>query len=216
MDSMKTNTGLVEYARAQLGLPYWYGTYGQTASASLFAQKQKQYPNYYTASDFPSQYGKRVHDCVGLIKGYLWSDTSTGMPKYNKDEDHGVSGFKALCAEKGGMAALPELPGALVFKGSDHVGIYEGGGYVLEAKGHAYGVIRSPIAATPWTDWGKCPWITYDAGADSVVDAPSLVPELPAPSVEPPLPALDFSNVDVQKAIAAAEAFLEAVGARKG
>ena len=30
----KTNAGLVEYCRAQLGLPYWYGTFGQTASAS--------------------------------------------------------------------------------------------------------------------------------------------------------------------------------------
>ena len=29
---MKTATGLVEYAIAQLGKPYWYGTFGQTAS----------------------------------------------------------------------------------------------------------------------------------------------------------------------------------------
>ena len=26
----KTNTGLVSYARANLGNPYWYGTFGQT------------------------------------------------------------------------------------------------------------------------------------------------------------------------------------------
>lgn len=62
----KTNTGLVSYAAAQLGKPYWYGTFGQTASAGLYNAKKKQYPKYYTANDFQSQYGKRVHDCVGI------------------------------------------------------------------------------------------------------------------------------------------------------
>lgn len=28
----KTNAGLVAYAKAQLGRPYWWGTFGQTAS----------------------------------------------------------------------------------------------------------------------------------------------------------------------------------------
>lgn len=53
----KTNTGLVEYALAQLGRPYWWGTFGQRANAGLLAAKKQQYPSYYTASDFPSQYG---------------------------------------------------------------------------------------------------------------------------------------------------------------
>ncbi|MCD7741370.1 MAG: hypothetical protein LUI06_04110 [Ruminococcus sp.] len=82
----KTNTGLVAYAKAQVGLPYWYGTFGQTASASLYTSKKKQYPSYYTASDFSSQYGKRVHNCVGLIKGYLWSSSVTATPAYNSSQ----------------------------------------------------------------------------------------------------------------------------------
>ena len=89
---MKTAKGLVEYAKAQLGLPYWYGTYGQTGTAALYAVKKKDYPKYYNWTgtpydNFPSQYGKRVHDCVGLIKGYLWSETPTSTPKYNGDQD---------------------------------------------------------------------------------------------------------------------------------
>ena len=40
----KTNTGLVEYALTQLGKPYWWGTFGQTASAALLTQKRAQYP----------------------------------------------------------------------------------------------------------------------------------------------------------------------------
>ncbi len=35
----KTNTGLVKYAKAQLGLPYWYGTYGNTATEALYKAK---------------------------------------------------------------------------------------------------------------------------------------------------------------------------------
>ena len=34
---MKTAKGLVEYAKAQLGLPYWYGTFGNIGTAALYA-----------------------------------------------------------------------------------------------------------------------------------------------------------------------------------
>ena len=36
----KTNDGLVNYAKAQLGKPYWYGTFGNTASKSLLNSKK--------------------------------------------------------------------------------------------------------------------------------------------------------------------------------
>ena len=78
---MKSGKGLKEYAIAQLGKPYWWGTFGQVADGALYAQKKKQYPAYYTAADFPNQYGQKVHDCCGLIKGYLWCDTPDGSPK---------------------------------------------------------------------------------------------------------------------------------------
>ena len=68
---MKTNMGLVEYATKQLGLPYWYGTFCETATSQLYTAKKKQCPLLYNSwHDFPKQYGKRVHDCVGLIKVY--------------------------------------------------------------------------------------------------------------------------------------------------
>ena len=54
----KTGQGLAEYAKAQLGKPYWWGTFGQTASAALLTQKRTQYPSYYTADDFDSQFGQ--------------------------------------------------------------------------------------------------------------------------------------------------------------
>jgi hypothetical protein len=36
-----------------------------------------------------------------------------------------------------------------------HTGVCLGSGKVSEARGHAYGVIESDLAAYPWTDWGE-------------------------------------------------------------
>ena len=72
----KTNQGLINYAKGQLGRPYWYGTFGQISTRSLYQQKKQQYPNNYppkswTEQSFMDQLNVKVHDCVGLIKGYV-------------------------------------------------------------------------------------------------------------------------------------------------
>lgn len=159
---LKTNKGLVAYANAQMGLPYWYGTFGQTATPALLAAKRRQYPRYYTAQDFPSQYGKRVHDCVGLIKGYMWSDGPDAKPVYlaNNFPDVSANGLLSICVERGDIKTIPEVVGVCVFM-SGHVGVYIGGGYVIEARGHAYGVVKTRLAARPWRQWGKIPVLQY-------------------------------------------------------
>ena len=162
----KTASGLVAYCKAQLGLPYWWGTFGNIASASLLAYKRKQYPSYYTAADFASQFGKRVHDCVGLIKGYRWSDTPTSAPQYVAPQDVAVGGLYNQCAPKGGIASMPDQPGVCVFMaGMSHVGVYIGNGEVIEARGHAYGVVRTQLTARGWRYWGKPSWLAYDTAA---------------------------------------------------
>ena len=67
----KTNTGLVAYAKAQLGKPYWYGCFGQVSTTALYSSKKRQYPSQYQWSCPKNQLNVRVHDCIGLIKGYL-------------------------------------------------------------------------------------------------------------------------------------------------
>lgn len=169
---MKTNKGLVEYAEAQLGLPYWYGTFGNTATAELYAAKKKQYPKYYDWTgtpydNFPSQYGKRVHDCVGLVKGYLWSETPASEPLYIIGQDVSANGMRAACTEKGDIGTMPDIQGVLVFM-TGHVGVYIGGGCVIEARGHEYGVVKTGICSRPWKWWGKCPFIEYENGSPAV------------------------------------------------
>lgn len=158
---LKNNKGLADYAIAQLGRPYWYGTFGQIATPSLLVQKRKQYPKYYTATDFPAQYGMRVHDCVGLIKGYLWSDGPDGKPQYDPKTDVSANGLFSKCDLKGfTMASMPDKVGVCVFM-QGHVGIYIGDGWVVEARGHAYGVVKTRLDKRAWKKWGFVPWIQY-------------------------------------------------------
>ena len=162
----KTGKGLAEYALAQLGKPYWYGCFGQTANAGLLAQKRTQYPERYTADDFESQFGKRVHDCVGLIKGYLWCDTPDSEPIYKASQDVAVSGLFMVCPENGSIDTMPDLPGVCVFmRDMSHVGVYVGDGWVVEATGHARGVVKTKLAGRGWGLWGKPRWISYETAA---------------------------------------------------
>lgn len=156
----KTNKGLVEYAKAQLGKPYWYGTFGQAASKELYEQKKNQYPNYYTTPYNGTT--AKVHDCVGLVKGYLWcDDPQDSTADYNKAQDVSANGMRTACKTKGEMATMPDVSGLLVFY-NNHVGVYIGGGEVIEARGRKYGVVKTKLADRPWTSWGYCPYITYE------------------------------------------------------
>lgn len=173
---MKTANWLVQYAKAQINRPYWYGCFGQTGSAALYRSKKAQYPSYYTASDYASQYGKKVHDCAGLVKGALWCSTVDGTPTYNANEDYNANRFYLKATSKGPISSLPDIPGMLVFKGTDrnknHIGVYIGSGKVIEAKGHRYGVVESAVSSG-WKYWGKCNLINYSNTAPAPVPAPA-------------------------------------------
>ncbi len=163
----KTNGGLVEYATAMLGKPYWYGTFGNVATKDLLSMKKGQYPAHYQKErmeKYKEQLGERVHDCVGLIKGYLWSDSPEDKPVYNSSQDVSANGMRLKCKERGRIYNMPDIPGLLVFM-PGHVGIYIGGGAVIEARGFHYGVVETFLKDRPWESWGKCPWIKYPAAS---------------------------------------------------
>ena len=170
MSIARTNTNLAEFCKQVVGHPYWFGCFGQKASASLYSSKKAQYPSYYEwdKSTYMDDYGTRVCDCAGLIKWFLWSDSmSNKSPTYQASEDYGANEFYNKCTSKGKIGSLPaEKVGILVFKGSDnsknHVGvIVDNSGTVVEAKGHTYGVVKSK--ASSWCYWGKCHLISYSS-----------------------------------------------------
>lgn len=171
----KTAKGLIEYAKAQLGKSYWYGTFGQAASKDLYDRHKKQYPNYYKWDYTPEVAGQKVHDCCGLIKGYLFCESPTsGKYTYNEQQDVSANQMLRLCLTKGTIANMPEVPGLLVFM-DGHVGIYIGGGEVIEARGHKYGVVKTKLKNRKWTSWGYCPFVIYeDESKTATLELPVL------------------------------------------
>ena len=164
-----TNEGLVSYCKSMLDYksPYWYGTYGQIASEAVYLQKKEAYPEQYekwSKASFAEQYGKKVHDCSGLIKGYFMTPHAVSYPtveaKYDSKYDLSSSALEARAREKGPISTIPEIPGLIVWK-SGHVGVYIGDGWVIEERGHQYGTVKTKLSERPWTKWLKHPYIIY-------------------------------------------------------
>lgn len=165
--STKNNLDLVHWAMEAQGRHwgYVYGTYGLVLDLSLYEYKQEQYPDEvcgYAEYIETNWLGGRTADCVGLIKGYCWLDTDTlevgyatnGMPDISADAMY----YNAT--EKGTIDTIPEIPGLAVWQ-PGHIGIYIGDGYVIEAKGTMYGVVKTRLTDGRWTHWLKVPYITY-------------------------------------------------------
>lgn len=154
---MKKVEYLIKYARAQVGRPYWGGTYGAKASPDLLAYKRKQYPALYPYNanpPFENQYGEKVHDCNGLINGAHVCKTVNGYPAGYPADYKSVSGLYTSAKDKGKLnndTAL--INGMLLFRGNrGHVGVYDNG-EVIHAKGHKYGVVCEKFKVTEWQEW---------------------------------------------------------------
>lgn len=169
----KTTSGLLSYAIAFVGVgKYWFGTFGQTADADLLTERRAAWPDQYNTSivggdAFESQYGSRVFDCVGLIKGYRWSNSPAAQPVRVAAEDVNVQGLYAQCTRFRGLIDpdhLDEIPlGAVLFYNDlQHCGVYAGGvgGHVIEARGHSFGVQYNTLSSRPrFTMWGVPDWM---------------------------------------------------------
>lgn len=169
----RTAQNLATFCLSVVGTSYWMGCYGQRASRALYNEKKSAYSQYYppkswTEASFVKDFGKPVTDCAGLLKWFLWSDNMTNKnPTYKSSEDFGATTFYNKCTSKGKIGSLPANKiGICVFNGNDttktHMGvIVDNAGTVVEAKGHAYGTVKSK--ASSWDYWGKCHLIKYDA-----------------------------------------------------
>lgn len=160
---IKNNRGLVEYCLSQLGRPYWYGTFGQQATKSLHENRKRTYPRYYTANDYEQQYGQKVHDCIGLIKGYFWTDNADSTNYHYRQIFPDVSAdmqFNRSKRKGTSMSTMPDVPGVLVFM-KGHVGVYIGDGLVVEARGHAYGVVKTLLKDRKWNKWAFIDELQY-------------------------------------------------------
>lgn len=140
---------------------YIYGTRGQ-----VWTQKQQDNATREMTVKYGQKWvGKRVADCSGLIK---WAMRELGGDIY-----HGSNTMFNQCSETGPLAGVVKIRvGTAVFQNTNgkrgHVGIYDGGGMVIEEHGTQAGIIKSPLAT--WDEWGILPgtdvsdgvWETFD------------------------------------------------------
>ena len=166
--STKNAADLVAYAihAWESGWGYVWGTFGEVLTESLFQAKLIQYPdgvgNY---ADFirANWLGQRTTDCVGLIKGYGWLDSGDMSIHYgtNGMPDIGANQMYYNATESGTIDTIPEIPGIAVWH-DGHIGVYIGNGYVIEAMGTKYGVVKTKLDGRGWTHWLKIPYINYE------------------------------------------------------
>lgn len=164
----KNAADLVTYAihAWESGWGYVWGTYGCVLTDSLFSYKLEQYPdgvgNY---EDFirANWLGGRTTDCVGLIKGYGWLNPETLSIDYatNGMPDIGANQMYYSASVSGTIDTMPDKPGLAVWH-DGHIGVYIGDGYVIEAMGTKYGVVKTELAGRGWTHWLEIEYINYD------------------------------------------------------
>ena len=168
---MKSAENFAKFAQQALaaGTGYVYGALGQICTTALLDQKARQYPDDNLAGGTMRRVGgkwlgRRVTDCIGLLKYYLMSDKFGDDPVYVAAYDHGANQHYAEAREKGPMSTLPEIPGSCLHM-DGHFGVYVGNGWAIEARGTYYGVVKTRVANRPWTAWFKSIWLDYSASA---------------------------------------------------
>ena len=164
----KNATDLVTYAvhAWESGWGYVWGTYGNVLTESLLTYKVSQYPDGVGNHEDiirANWLGGRTADCVGLIKGYGWLSPETMAIDYGTHgmPDIGANQMYYTARESGPISTMPDIPGLAVWH-EGHIGVYIGGGQVIEAMGTKNGVVKTELAKRNWTHWLKIPYINYN------------------------------------------------------
>lgn len=141
------------------------GGYIWGTSGKVWTEKDQANTGNEQAIKYGSRWiGHQVWDCSGLFR---WAYRQLGT-----DCAHGSNSiFNRYCKETGRLkngkrTDGKELkPGTAVFTGTDgdhgHIGLYIGGGEVIEAAGTQQGVIKSKVTASKWTYWGELKAVDY-------------------------------------------------------
>lgn len=143
-------------------------------SGQLWTQKDQNAASREMTVKYGSKWiGHIVADCSGLFR---WAYKQLGS-----DIAHGSNLiYDGHCRAKGRLSGGRRtdgqelLPGTAVFTGTDgdhgHIGLYIGGGEVIEAAGTQQGVIKSKVTASKWTYWGELKAVDYEKEDEPVAE----------------------------------------------
>lgn len=168
-------------AKFQYALDNNWGYIWGTAGVLWTAARQEQLEKT-TDSDRKSgrKYGSKwightVADCSGLfawafkqLGGYMYHGSNTMWDKYCTAKGELIKGRRDDGKEL--------KPGTAIFTHATekrgHVGLYIGGGWVIEASGTINGVIRSKITISKWVEWGELKGVDYGTADPDVITDP--------------------------------------------
>ena len=170
------------YVSLNGGWGYIYGTSHEMWSASKQAAYVKEHsgdPDRENSCLYGGKWaGHWVTDCSGLF--HYWFAQLGGKIAHGSNTI-----WSSYCSDKGTLSAGNRtdgkklLPGTAVFtsKGDrhNHIGLYVGGGTVIEAQGAQTGVVTSKVANKKWTHWGTLKGVKYDDGGGKTIVATAKV-----------------------------------------
>ena len=113
--------------------------------------------------------GHYVADCSGLFK---WAFAKLGGYMYHGSDTM----YRKYCESKGELKKGKRTDGKTLKTGTavfvwngtkySHVGLFVGGGKVIEAASTQQGVITSNVTASKWTNWGELSGVSYSDKPD--------------------------------------------------
>ncbi len=148
-----TSAGLVSFAKSKLGTAYVYGMKGAKLTEAKYNALKKQYGDLVWDSD-RAKIGKICTDCSGLISWY------TGTVR--NSTSYKTTATKILPISQIAKA----VPGCAVWR-KGHIGVYIGNGEIIEARGSAYGVVKTKVSARDFTHFLWLRDIDYAAKGDA-------------------------------------------------
>lgn len=159
-------------ALSLVGCGYVYGATGWICTRARLEQQARQYPLYapMILRYGPKWIGRRCFDCAQLTREAA-SAAGMRLPSGSSSQWRDAQAWKA----RGTIDTLPDEPGLFLFTQKlgrmTHTGVSVGGGWEVDARGHAYGVVRRRIADTSFTHWARLA-VDYDADADAPNPSP--------------------------------------------
>lgn len=196
---MKQSEKIKQYALAQVGGPYVYGATGKRCTPAMRRRQAKQYPQFepiinktcpVLAGQQPTcaecKYnGKIAHDCAQLTSK---AAAQAGIRLPSGATTQWQTG---PWAQKGDISGLPYRAVAFVYRQTpdgkmQHTGVYLGDGTCVDARGHAFGVLRKRLEEYRWTHYAIPIGIDSDADTEAQASVQKAPDPLPTPSKEAP------------------------------
>ena len=159
-------------ALALVGCGDIYGATGWICTRARMEQQMRQYP---THAGQIERYGKKwlgkpCYDCAQLTRDVA-KRAGVGLPSGATSQWRAAG----IWMEMDVIDTLPNEAGLFLYTMRDgrmtHTGVSIGHGEEVDARGHAYGVVRRPIASTSFTHWARLD-IDYDAPDTAKNSAP--------------------------------------------